>query len=127
VTNYELRDIFSLLQSVNNDSGTNSASYPMGTEDPFPGVKLPDRETYHSPFTLMARSTEADVTVIYFTFQILTILLKADIMSAKWDENATTRTSQWKKIPKILYKKDPSSCNTRSPQSSIPSTSTLNF
>jgi hypothetical protein len=40
---------FSLHYRVQNGSGANSASYPMGTRDLSLGVKWPEREANHSP------------------------------------------------------------------------------
>jgi hypothetical protein len=40
---------FSLHHRVQNGSGTNPPSYPVGTRDSFPGVKRPGREADHSP------------------------------------------------------------------------------
>jgi hypothetical protein len=40
---------FSLLHSVQTDSGAYPASYPIGTRGSFPGVKQPGREADHSP------------------------------------------------------------------------------
>jgi hypothetical protein len=37
------------LHVVQTGSRANSASYPMGTGDSFPGVKRPGREADHSP------------------------------------------------------------------------------
>jgi hypothetical protein len=38
-----------LLNNVQNSSGIHPASYPIDTEAPFPGVKLPGRELVYSP------------------------------------------------------------------------------
>jgi hypothetical protein len=40
---------FSLHHCVQNSSGAQPASYPMGTRGSFPGVKRPGREADHSP------------------------------------------------------------------------------
>jgi hypothetical protein len=39
---------FSLHHRVQNSSGAHPSSYPMGTRDTFPGVKLSGREADHS-------------------------------------------------------------------------------
>jgi hypothetical protein len=39
------------LHAIQTGSGVHPASYPMGTGDPFPGVKWPRREADHSPPT----------------------------------------------------------------------------
>jgi hypothetical protein len=43
------RQDFSLLHSVQTDSGAHQVSYPMGTGGSFPGVKWQGREADHSP------------------------------------------------------------------------------
>jgi hypothetical protein len=40
---------FSLLYSIQTDSGAHSASCPVGNGGSFPGVKRPGREADHSP------------------------------------------------------------------------------
>jgi hypothetical protein len=40
---------FSLHHRVQTGSGAHPASYPMGTEGSFSGIKRPGRETDHSP------------------------------------------------------------------------------
>jgi hypothetical protein len=40
---------FSLHYRVQNGSGAQPASYPMGTRGSFPWVKRPEREADHSP------------------------------------------------------------------------------
>jgi hypothetical protein len=40
---------FSLHHRVQNGSGADSASYPMGNDGSFPGVNRPGRESDHSP------------------------------------------------------------------------------
>jgi hypothetical protein len=40
---------FPFLHVVQTGSGVHSTSYPMGGEDPFPGIKRPGREADHSP------------------------------------------------------------------------------
>jgi hypothetical protein len=46
---YRWGNEFSLLHVVQTGSGVHSTSYPMGTGDPSPGVKRPEREAEHSP------------------------------------------------------------------------------
>jgi hypothetical protein len=42
---------FSLLHSVQTDSGAHPASYPVGTVGSFPGLKRPGREVDRSPLS----------------------------------------------------------------------------
>jgi hypothetical protein len=58
---------FSILHSVQTASGAHTASYPMGTGVPFPGIKRPGREADNRhPFSAAVRNGLHDMVLINY-------------------------------------------------------------